>query len=62
VKADGDRVTVELTEVGGIPDLVARVVELGGKICAVRPASGELERIYLELVREESGAAPELTT
>jgi ABC-2 type transport system ATP-binding protein len=48
---EGEMLKVELTDVDGVPDLVARLVGLGARVRSVRPAARELERVYLELVQ-----------
>ena len=50
VAGEGGRLRVGLADRDGVPELVARVVALGGRVRAVRPAQRELERVYLDLV------------
>lgn len=51
VECEGNLLRVALGAGAGVPELVAAVVNLGGRILSVRPAARELERVYLELVR-----------
>ncbi len=53
VDVDGSSLRIALNDGVEVPDLVARVVALGGRVASVRPAARELERVYLELVRRE---------
>jgi len=53
--AEGEKLRVELQDPEGVPELVARVVQLGGRVRSVQPASRALEQIYLELVRDQPG-------
>lgn len=57
VVREGELLRVSLADREAVPELVARVVGLGGRIQAVRPAARELERVYLELVQGDDTPA-----
>ena len=58
VTREGDWVTVRALDADRIPDVVAAVVDLGGRIHAVDPARRSLEDLFLDLVRE-AGPQPD---
>ncbi|MGI5860445.1 MAG: ABC transporter ATP-binding protein [Myxococcales bacterium] len=55
VEAEAGTLRVRIAASDGVPELVGRIVALGGRIQAVRPAARELERAYLELVGGGAG-------
>ena len=56
VTLDGDRVEVEGIAPDAVPDLVAEVVRLGGRVYAVEPLQQTLEDRFLALVGGEPAA------
>jgi ABC-2 type transport system ATP-binding protein len=52
--SDGDWLLVEDMTAGRVPELVARIVSLGGQVEAVVPEHQSLEERFLELLGEES--------
>jgi ABC-2 type transport system ATP-binding protein len=54
VKEDGKQITVELDDAEkNRPDLVQRIVQLGGRIMSVSEEKHSLEEVYLSLIRED---------
>jgi ABC-2 type transport system ATP-binding protein len=54
VKEDGKQITVELDDPEkNRPDLVQRIVQLGGRIMSVSEEKHSLEEVYLNLIRED---------
>jgi ABC-2 type transport system ATP-binding protein len=54
VKEDGKQITVELDDPEkNRPDLVQRIVQLGGRIMSVSEEKHSLEEVYLSLIRED---------
>ena len=50
VSVEGDRLTVEGLAADGVPELVARIVGLGGRVRAVEPEQHTLEERFLDLI------------
>jgi ABC-2 type transport system ATP-binding protein len=50
VVVDGEWLTIRPLDAGRIPDLVAAIVAVGGRVHAVEPGRGSLEARFLELV------------
>jgi ABC-2 type transport system ATP-binding protein len=57
VESEGDTIAVHNLDGDGIPELVAEVVRLGGRIFAVEPGGGTLEESFLHLLEEEHDVA-----
>jgi ABC-2 type transport system ATP-binding protein len=57
---DGDWLTIRPLDPARIPDVVAAVVALGGRVHAVDPARRSLEDVFLDLVREGGPGLPEV--
>jgi hypothetical protein len=60
VTAEDDWLAVGPLEPDRVPDVVAAVVAAGGRVHAVDPGRRSLEDLFLDLVRDEAPATPDL--
>ena len=52
---DGEWIVIRGLEAGRVPDLVAEIVRLGGRVHAVEPRHQTLEDRFLQLLGEDRG-------